>query len=272
MKLATPVFWPGAARAVRAAALLTFGLMMWAVPLQRAEAQIAAGTVTFKNSCTYGLTLYSTGPGLGPLAANGSTSVGISAFNQGGQNLVIPYPNLTAAQCPDCDDWTALGGVPGTVQRKGFMWIGSNAKYAASSNPNLSGRDICAQQNNCCGPGMVQDGTFGTHWEFTPKGTSTDDFVNLSTNFGTGPDTPPHLCGPGVNPDNCVSKAANIFFNVPTAWSSNETCSFTSKGTPVTGGSCLNADCPDAYQYPEDDKQVSCPVDATRGYLVEFCP
>ncbi len=272
MKLATPVFWPGAARAVRAAALLTFGLMVWAAPVQRAEAQIAAGTVTFKNSCAYGLTLYSTGPGLGPLAANGSTSVGISAFNQGGQNLVIPYPNLTAAQCPDCDDWTALGGVPGTVQRTGSMWIGTNAKYAASCNPNLSGRGICAQQKNCCGPGMVQDGTFGTHWEFTPKGTSTDDFVNLSTNFGTGPDSPPHLCGPGVDPDNCVTKAANIFFNVPIAWSSNETCSFTSKATPVTGGTCLKADCPDAYQFPEDDKQASCPVDATRGYLVEFCP
>ncbi len=25
----------------------------------------------------------------------------------------------------------------------------------------------------------VQDGTFGTHFEFTPQGTTTNDFVNL---------------------------------------------------------------------------------------------
>lgn len=256
----------------RVAAWLAAGLLLLAVPVEPAAAQIAEGKVTFKNSCAYDLTLYSTDPGLGRLAKGATMAIAVAAFNQGGQNIVMPYPDQAAAQCPNCDDWTALGGPPGTVQRQGSMWIGNNVRYAASCNPNLSGRGICAQQKNCCGPGMVQDGTFGSHWEFTPKGTPTNDFVNLSTNFGTGPDTPPPLCGPGFNPDNCVAKAANIFFNVPVSWSSNKDCSFTTAGKKVTGGVCKTADCPDAYQYPEDDKQASCLVDPARGYLVEFCP
>lgn len=39
--------------------------------------------------------------------------------------------------------------------------------------------------------------TFGTHFEFTPKGTPTNDFVNLSTNYGSGPHSPPNLCPTG---------------------------------------------------------------------------
>jgi hypothetical protein len=249
------------------------GLFLLAGPYDLAAAQITAGKVTFENSCAYDLTLYSTGPSLGHLGPTDTLAVDVAAFNQGGQNVVMPYPNQTAAQCPNCDDWTALGGAPGTVQREGWMWLGDNVPYATSCSPNLSGRGICALQKNCCGPGMVQDGTFGTHWEFTPKGTATNDFVNLSTNFGTGPHTPPALCGsPGANPANCVAKAANIFFNVPVSWSSNQDCSFTTAGKQVTGGVCKTADCADAYQYPEDDKQASCLVDPARGYLVEFCP
>ena len=59
---------------------------------------------------------------------------------------------------------------------------------------------------------MVQDGTFGTHFEFTPKGTLANDFVNLSTNYGSGPRSPPKLCdGPNVDPNDCMAKAAVIF-------------------------------------------------------------
>ena len=231
-----------------------------------------AGQIKFVNACKFGLTLKSTGPQIGPLGAGGQTSLAISSFNPGGQNVIMAYPNLTDNQCPNCDGWTDLGGVPGTKQREGWMWEGKDAKYAAYCNPNLSGRSICAQQHNCCGTQMVQDGTFGTHFEFTPKGMPTNDFVNLSTNYGSGPHSPPKLCGPGVSPADCVTKAANIFYNVPIAWTTNLDCSFTTKGIKVKGGKCFGVNCPDAYQYPTDDKQVTCPVNASRGYVVTYCP
>ena len=236
---------------------------------------ITAGQVTFLNNCAVGLTLHSSGPALGTLAANGGqTSVAISAFNQGGPNIVIPYPNLSRAQClpAACDGWTALGGTPGTKQREGFMWDAPNNVYAAYCNPNLSGRGICVQQDNCCGPGMVQDGTFGTTWEFTPNGGGGNDYPDLSTNYGSGPMSPPHLCPYPENPNDCVSAAANIFFNVPIKWSSNMNCSFTSAHTQVTGLECLTAGCADAYQHPTDDKQCACTSGSSRGYLVEYCP
>lgn len=235
---------------------------------------ITAGNVTFINSCSVSLTLYSTGPSIGTLAANGGTvTIPVSSFNQGGQNLIIPYPNTTDQECApsSCDAWTDLGGVPGTVQREGYMWDGQNRTFAAYCNPNLSGRGICAEQMNCCGPGMVQDGTFGTHWEFTPSGGAGNDYPNLSTNYGTGPMTPPNLCPVGA-PNNCVTAAANIFFNVPIQWTTNMACSFTTANTQVMGLQCFTAGCSDAYQYPIDDKQCACPSSAQRGYLVEYCP
>jgi hypothetical protein len=232
-----------------------------------------AGQVKFVNSCQYSLTFNSTGPQIGTLAPGASKSIAVSAFNQGGQNRIIPYPNLADNQCPNCDGWTDLGGPPGTKQREGWMWEGNDAKYAAYCNPSLSGRGICALQHNCCGKGMVQDGTYGTHFEFTPKGTPTNDFVNLSTNYGSGPHNPPVLCGsPGSKPDDCVDKAAVIFYNVPVEWTTNENCSFTAKDTQVKSGKCFAANCPDAYQYPTDDKQVACPASGSRGYLVTYCP
>ena len=62
---------------------------------------ITAGQVTFLNSCAVSLTLQSSGPALGTLAASGGTvSVAVSAFNQGAQNVIMPYPNTSASQCP----------------------------------------------------------------------------------------------------------------------------------------------------------------------------
>ena len=236
----------------------------------------AGAQVDFVNRCSKPLTLVKAGGTptvLATLQPGKTFSMPISAMNQRGANLIIPYPDLTAAQCPDCDGWTALGGPPGTVQREGFMWQSPNEKFAAYCNPSLSGRGICVQQKNCCGPNMVQDGTFGTHWEFTPN-TPQGDFVNLSTNYGSGPKSPPTLCGsPGADPNDCVVKAANIFFNVPIAWSTKSTCSFTTQGKAVNGLKCLDVSCPDAYQHPTDDKQATCPAtDPKRTYKVEYCP
>ena len=232
--------------------------------------------VEFVNSCTQPLNLLQAGANpkvLKTLQPGDTFTMPISAFSQAGANLIIPYPYLPASACPDCDQWTALGGAPGTKQREGFMWESPNQKFAAYCNPALSGRGICAQQKNCCGPGMVQDGTFGTHWEFTPN-TPQGDFVNLSTNYGSGPNSPPTLCSaPGADPNDCVSEAANIFYNVPVQWSTGQTCSFTTQGKQVQGLECVKVSCPDAYQHPTDDKQATCPgTDPRRTYKVEYCP
>ncbi len=232
----------------------------------------AAGTVTLVNSCAYELTVLSNGQKIGTLTAkSGKMTKPISSFAQAGANVVMVYPNLGAGQFPDCDKWTDLGGAPGAKQREAWMWEGKNAKYATYCNPNLSGRGICALQKNCSGPGMVQDGTFGTHWEFTPGGGGSNDYVNLSTNAGSGPHSPPNLCPKG-GPDDCVSAAANIFYNVPIAWTTNQACSFTSKKTQVKGLRCTSVDCSDAYQHPTDDKQAGCPASAARSYTVTYCP
>jgi hypothetical protein len=237
------------------------------------EAQtVTAGQVTFLNSCASSVTLLMNGRQLARLDPKAQQSFAISSFLQGSANVVITYPNLDSARCPDCDRWTDLGGPPGTTQREAWMWMDNDAKYAAYCNPNLSARSICALQKNCCGAGMVQDGTFGTHWEFTPNGGGSNDFVNLSTNSGSAPRVPPKLCGPGVDPNDCVSKAANIFYNVPIAWTTNLDCNFTLQGRKVRGLQCLSVLCPDAYTHPTDDKQAACPVNPTRGYLVQFCP
>jgi len=235
----------------------------------------SAGQVIFVNNCAVSLTLYSSGPSLGTLAANGGIMYeALSEFNQNSQNLIIPYPNTTTIPDSYCDGWTDLGGSPGTTQRKGYMWEGSNVTYAAYCNPNLSGRNICALQKNCSGPGMVQDGTFGTHWEFTPNSPNSSgslDFVNLSTNYGSGSHTPPNLCPTG-GPYDCVTADANIFFNVPVKWTTNTDCSFTTARTEVRGLECLTVSCSDAYQHPTDDKQCACQSSSERGYVVEFCP
>ncbi len=259
-------------------AFAVIGLALSAWTSTARSQDIRPGFVTFVNRCANDLTFVSTGSPVGGLLGTlpkgtGIKPISLAAFKQGGPNLIIPYQiNMSAAQCPNCDGWTALGGPPGTTQREGWMWEGPNATFARYCNPNLSGRAICALQGTCCGPGMTRDGTFGTHVELTPRGGSSNDYINLSTNYGSGPRNPPRLCGPGVNPDDCVSKAANIFFNIPVEWRTNLDCSFTSKRIQVKGGKCLTPSCPDAYTHPTDDKQAVCPTNANRGYMVTYCP
>src|SRR5450631_2502283 len=110
----------GTAIANIAITCLVVGLVV--ISVSRDCAGQTAGQVNFVNSCKYSLTLNSTGPQLGTLAAGAQKSVPMSSFNQGGQNRIIAYPNLTDNQCPSCDGWTDLGGPPGTTQREGWMW------------------------------------------------------------------------------------------------------------------------------------------------------
>ena len=206
------------AHAIRAMTLAVAAFVVSSFPsigYGQEAATITAGNVTFVNGCTHPISFVSAGSPvgrmIGTLPVSGRKMIPLSAFNQGGANAILVYPNLPTAQCPNCDQWTALGGVPGTKQREGWMWDAPNATFARYCNPNLSGRAICAAQQNCCGASMVQDGTFGTLFELTPRA-GANDYVDLSTNYGfVTPHDPPKLCGPGVNPNDCVSKAANIF-------------------------------------------------------------
>jgi len=257
----------------RAGAFLIALLAALCAPRAAASQTITPGQVVFLNSCAVPLTVFANRTLLARLNPGAQQSFAMSSVPAGSANVIISYPNLDTAKCADCDRWTDLGGPPGTTQREAWMWMDNDAKYAAYCNPNLSGRAICALQKNCCGGGMVQDSTFGTHWEFTPNGGGSNDFVNLSTNSGSGPHAPPKLCGTaGANPDDCVSKAANIFYNVPIAWTTNLDCNFTTQGRKVKGLQCVSVMCADAYTHPTDDKQAACPVDANRGYLVQYCP
>ena len=230
-------------------AFAAMGLALSAWTSTANSQDVAPQFVTFVNKCAQDLTFVSAGSPvgglLGTLPKGGNKRISLGAFNQGGANLIIAYQyNMPAASCPSCDQWTALGGPPGTKQREGWMWEGSNATFARYCNPSLSGRGICALQGTCCGPKMTRDGTFGTHVELTPKGGASNDYINLSTNYGSGPQNPPRLCGPGVNPDDCVTKAANIFFNIPVEWKTNLDCSFTSKRIQVKSGKRLTPNCP----------------------------
>ena len=75
-----------------AVALPLFGLLVcFIAPVCSAQ---DAGQVKFVNSCKYSLTFNSTGPQIGMLAPGASKTIPISSFNQGGQNRIIPYPNL----------------------------------------------------------------------------------------------------------------------------------------------------------------------------------
>jgi len=122
-------FIPSAANVESRIAFCILALCLLCISLQAAGQ--TAGHVTFVNLCKYSLTLNSSGPPLGTLAPGEHKSIAISAFKQGGANLVIPYPNLSDQQCPNCDGWTDLGGPPGTKQREGWMWMGNDTKYAA---------------------------------------------------------------------------------------------------------------------------------------------
>ena len=104
-----------------AVAFLVAALTMFSAPTEVAGQIITAGQVTFLNSCAYNLTVLANGRPLTRLEPSAQQSFAISSFTQGGANVVISYPNLDSARCPDCDLWTDLGGAPGTTQRAAWM-------------------------------------------------------------------------------------------------------------------------------------------------------
>lgn len=210
-----------------------------------------------------------------PTAAGGG-------LGQNTPNTFMFAPITTDAQCAQvqCGNWADIRAAG---QRMGYMWMNNtsnnppgndNLVYAAFCQPTNAAAGQCTTTSTtpCCGSQMNYDKTFGTTFEITPNGgtSKTQDFVDLSTNYGSGPNSPPTLCSaPGADPNDCVTATANIFFNVPigVTMSSGAGCTFPQGGSSL---SCTDVSCPDAYQYPEDDKQVACP--AGTGYVITLCP
>ncbi|MBX7106881.1 MAG: hypothetical protein K1X57_22615 [Gemmataceae bacterium] len=217
---------------------------------------------------SFGSTAYRTASG-GDLAQNAANTFMFAPITSDDQ--------CTSAQCGDWADIQTAG------QRMGYMWMdnssddppgNNNLVYAAYCQPTNAAAGQCTTTSTtpCCGSQMNFDRTFGTTFEITPNGgtANNQDFIDLSTNFGSGPKNPPTLCSaPGADPNNCVTANANIFFNVPisVAVSNSANCTFPQGGS---GLSCTEVSCTDAYQYPEDDKQVAC--SAGTGYVVTLCP
>ncbi|UZR27519.1 glycoside hydrolase 64/thaumatin family protein [Methylococcus mesophilus] len=203
----------------------------------------------------YGSKFYSTGAG-GDLAQNAP-------------NTFMAAPVTTDAQCAQikCENWADIQ-VPG--QRMGYMWD-NNPVYAAYCQPTNAAAKQCnsASSTPCCGSQMNYDKTFGTTFEITPNTPTKQDYFDLSTNYGSGPYSPPDLCKQGIDPDTCVNETANIFYNVPVRVevSDSGACAFPQGGTDLI---CTEASCPDAYKTPTDRKQPAC--SAGTGYVVTFCP
>jgi len=226
------------------------------------------------------------------LQSYASTQYATAAGGGLGQNTANTFlfaPITSDAQCTQaqCGNWTDILTAAG--QRMGYMWMDNssdvppgndNLTYAAYCQPTNAAAGQCTTTSStpCCGSQMNYDKTFGTTFEITPNGgtTGSQDFIDLSTNYGSGPTSPPTLCGtPGANANDCVTAGANIFFNVPievvTTLGDNQPpsaqCTYPQGGTSL---SCTAVSCTDAFQYPEDDKQVACP--AGTGYVVTLCP
>ena len=210
-----------------------------------------------------------------------SWSTASGGLNQNAHNTFLVAPVTTTTQCTQiaCQNWT---DIQTSGQRMGYMWendLGhqNNLLYAAYCQPTNAAANQCTNTSTtpCCGSQMVYDKTYGTTFEITPNaGTSANqDFVDLSTNYGSGPSSPPALCPPSGG-TNCVTASANIFFNIPInvqmkpPGAPTPTCAFPPGATNTL--TCTSASCSDAYQTPTDAKQAVCPQ--STGYVVTLCP
>ena len=256
---------------------ISFLLIMLIACLMNTAAQ-AAATLTFTNNCAVPLQIMSpTNSSINGFTLNQNIPKTLlkSSLDQNAVNTFLVAPVTTNAQCTSiaCQNWTAIQE---TGQRIGAMWQSPNLVYAAYCQATNAAVKQCNQTaaTPCCSTAMNYDKTFGTTFELTPNGGTNlnQDYVDLSTNYGSGPTSPPLLCG-GNNPaDNCVTANANIFFNVPVQVTMSQSCAFPPgvSNPGITTLSCNEVSCPDAFQHPTDNKLAVCPSDT--NYTVTYCP
>ena len=245
-------------------------------------------TLTIYNGCATSLKIMSPtgstidGIVLAPSESKSWATGSSGVLHQNTPNTFMVAPVTSDAQCSQiaCQNWS---DIQASGQRMGYMWGNDpphqdNLTYAAYCQPTNAAAKQCTASSTtpCCGSSMVYDKTYGTTFEITPNGGNSlnQDFVDLSTNYGTGPESPPPLCPPGQPGDTCVSASANIFFNVPVKVQMTPpgnpvpSCAFPPGNTNTL--SCTAVSCSDAYQSPTDNKQAACP--SGTGYVVTFCP
>ena len=245
-------------------------------------------TLTIFNGCVTPIKIMSpTNSTIDGRVLNPSESINLSTANGGGlhqnaHNTFMLAPVTTTSQCTKiaCQNWS---DIQASGQRMGYMWGNdpphqNNLLYAAYCQPTNAAAKQCTDTTltPCCGSHMVYDKTYGTTFEITPNGGTSfnQDFVDLSTNYGSDPSTPPPLCPNPKEPKNCVASHANIFFNVPIQvqmkppGTPTPTCLFPPGATNTL--SCTSVSCTDAFQNPTDGKLARCP--GATGYVVTLCP
>ena len=212
-------------------------------------------------------------------------------LNGGDANAFLAAPMTTASQCNaiNCQNWNDISNDPlppaaNMKQRTGSMYEGDNLTFGAYCQPTNAAANQCTPGANtpCCGPKMTFDKTFGTQWEITPFGNTdgNQDSLDLTTNYGTGPNSPPSLCPPN-EPDpnqNCkdkVTASQNIFYNIPIAIEiGGGACACGDLGMR-SAIECTDISCADAFQHPEDPKLCICSsysAQVDRGYVITYCP
>jgi len=220
---------------------------------------ISAGQMAFKNSCNHALIIRPNHT-IAPFTLAANTGAASSPPTEVGTNQFFYVAvKTTDAECArlNCVGWGTTHQDPTchTVDQ----WTGANLAPATYCNPVLANAGAC-NQGTCCGANLLYVSAWGSLFEIDYR--SPNDSPDMSTNSNCE-------CSASPNSNQCLT-GNPIFFNVPYQWSTNQDCS-APWGT-IRSASCLTADCPHAYTYPEDNKQVSCPHSPDRGYLLEFCP
>ena len=257
-----------------------FGLVSGAAPAAE------PGKLIVYNNCTLPVKLMSpTNPSIdGTVLDNLEKDVLDLAkdFNGNQANAILAAPVTTTDQCMavDCSTWQDIlysppppNGATNTKQRTGSMYEGANLTFGTYCQPTNAAAAQCTDNSGtpCCGPNMNYDKSFGTQWEITPFGFGGNDTIDISTNYGSGPNTPPFLCPMG-GPDDCVTASANIFYNVPISIEmSGGFCSCGDLGSQQSI-QCTEISCQDAFQHPTDNKNCSCSSGGQRGYVITYCP
>ena len=232
---------------------------------------IVPGQVVFYNGCNHDLIIRpNTGLANFTLDMNGGTK-SFTLAQVGSNQFFFAAVKTSQQECNNlnnCIDWG------NTLQNPKChdvaQWTGNNLVFATYCNAVLANAQAC-NQGTCCGPNLKTDAAWGSLFEINIETSdNSQDSPDISTNSNC-------TCSTSPGPAECLL-GNPIFFNIPFKWTTNQSCHAGWSTTPVSGAECLTADCADAYTWPEDSKQVTCPLtplptpNPNRGYLIQYCP